>query len=124
MIERLLWFDSLAGLSVGVAVLALASWLSELYGLPGSVVLFVGCANLVYGSYSGSLAIRERRGRRWILALVFANASWAVFCVGLSIWFAASARPLGIAVLLLEALFVGGLAGLEWRFRDRLITAE
>ena len=63
MIERLLWFDSLAGLSVGVAVLALASWLSELYGLPGSVVLFVGCANLVYGSYSGSLAIRERRGQ-------------------------------------------------------------
>lgn len=122
MIDRLLWADSIAGLSVGILVLALAGWLSELYGLPERLVVFVGCANVVFGSYSGSLAVRARRTRKWILFLVMANASWALFCIALSIQFADSARLLGVAALMLEALFVGILAGLEWRFRDRLTT--
>ena len=122
MIDRLLWIDSLGGLSVGLLVLALAPWLAGLYGLPERVVLFVGSANAVYGCYSGSLALRARRGRRWIVFLVMANASWALVCIALAIRFADSARPLGLAALVLEAVFVGALAALEWRFRDRLIS--
>ncbi len=123
MSDRILWVDSLAGLGVGLLVLSLSSWLAELYGFTPSLVVFLGCANLLYGTYSGSLAIRAARRRPWVLALIAANATWAALCISLAVVLAGSARPLGIAVLLLEALFVGGLASLEWRLRARLITA-
>lgn len=123
MVDRLLWVDSGAGLSVGVTVLALTGWLSRLYGLPEGLLVFLGCVNIGYGCYSGSLAMRGPRHQHWINALVIANASWAVVCVALVIRFLGSATALGITVLLLEAAFVGGLAGLEWRFRDRLVGA-
>lgn len=122
MIDRILWVDSLGGLVVGGVVLALSEWLATLYGLPHGLMVLMGCANVAYGCYSGSLVLRKRRPRVWIVALVFANAAWAVVCVILIVRFAETAQPLGLVVLALEALFVGGLAAVEWRFRERLIV--
>ena len=55
--------------------------------------------------------------------LVFANFAWAVACLCLAGVFAGSATVFGMGHLIGEAVFVGGLAGLEWRWRDRLLTA-
>jgi hypothetical protein len=55
--------------------------------------------------------------------LVAANLAWVPVCVALAVAYRAVATPFGFAHLLGEALFVGGLALLEWRHRALLLTA-
>lgn len=116
--RNLLWVDCVAGALVGVAMLAFHEPLAKLYALPRGFVLFLGSVNLLYGSYSFSLAIRARRPRALIHLLVFANATWAIVCVVNAILSARSASPFAIAHFAGEAMFVGALAALEWRWRE------
>ena len=121
--KNLLWVDCIAGALAGIAMLALSGWLSGLYGLPRGLLLFMGAANLLYASYSFSLARRARRPRPLISLLVFANLAWAGACLALATYFAGTATAFGIVHLVGEGIFVGGLGGLEWRWRERLLTA-
>lgn len=121
--RSLLWIDSGAGLTVGILVLLLATWLSRLYGLPVSLVTAMGIANVCYGLYSFSLARRPVRPRALLLLLVAANATWALICVIAAAIVAPFATRLGVAQLLLEGVFVGALAALEWRHREALRVA-
>lgn len=115
----LLRIDALAGLSVGLTVLLLVKPLSQLYGLPEPELRGLALANLAYGSYSGSLVIRLSRGRALSLFsvrfLALANALWAPICLAIVVAFWPRLQPLGVTVLLFEAVFVGGLGVLEWR---------
>jgi hypothetical protein len=119
---RWLWIDCTAGAVVGVLVIALSDWLSRLEGLPRDVLLFTGVANLVYASYSFSLAVRSKRPMPFITALVVANLAWVPVCLGLLIAFSESVTPFGMAHLIGEAIFVGALAVAEWRDRERLAS--
>ena len=119
-LRHLLWIDSGAGLSAGVAALALSGWLSEVYRLPRPLLVGMGLANLAYGTYSGALARRVRRPRGLLVTLALANAAWAALCVLTAVRLADSASAFGVAHLAGEGLFVGGLAALEWRERERL----
>lgn len=121
--RKLLWVDCIGAAVVGVAVLALSGWLSELHGLPRGLLLFTGTVNLLYGTYSFSLARRDRRPLFLLRILVLANAVWACVCVGLVVTFGTDATAFGIVHLGGEALYVGGLAALEWRWRYVLLTA-
>lgn len=121
--KSLLWIDSLGGLAVGVLVLALSSWLSTLYALPESFIVALGIANLAYGTFSLSLARRAVRPRALLRLLIGANLTWAIFCVGAGAVFASQASSYGLALLLFEGAYVGGLGLLEWRFLDALVTA-
>ncbi len=121
--RKLLWVDGLAGATVGLAVLILGTWLSAWYRLPHDFLLLIGAANLAYGTYALSLARRAPRPRGLIILLVFANLTWAVLCVRWAVVFGETASFFGLAHLLGEGLFVGGLAGLEWRWRALLETA-
>lgn len=123
MVGKLLWLDCVAGGVVGVLVLLLAGWLSELYHLPLAVVLVMGAANLLYAAFSFSLAVRKVRPMRLIVLLVVVNGVWAVGCVVAAVVFAGTASPLGLAQFMMEGLFVGGLAAVEWKYRQRLLTA-
>ena len=118
----LLWIDSLGGLAAGVLVLGLSGWLSALHGLPQAVLVFTAAANLVYGSYSLSLALRRRRTRAAVYPLIFANGAWTAVCFGLATLFWETITGFGIAHLIGEGLYVGGLALVEWRQRKRLVT--
>ena len=115
--------DCAAGAIVGAAVIALAGWLSRLEGLPREVLLFTGVVNLLYASYSFSLAVRAERPMPLIKLLVFANLAWVPVCLGLAVFFREEATPLGLAHLVGEAIFVGGLAVLEWKHRGQLLAA-
>ncbi len=106
---------------MGVFFLALHRVLAGLYGLPASLLLAMGLANLSYAAYSLSLASRPRRSLVWIQILVLANAAWATVCLILFGMQAGSAGPLGLAHLAMEACFVGTLAALEWRWRHQLV---
>ncbi len=119
---RLLRIDSLGGLSVGLVMLLLSNWLASWYGLSRGFIIFIALANIAYGCYSFSLLIRVKRPLSLIVLLVIANLGWAALCVLWTAIFAQTATPLGIIHLLAEAVFVGGLACLEWRNRDLLLT--
>lgn len=121
--KSLLWVDCLGALVVGVLVFTLSSWLSALYAMPEPFVIALGAANLTYGAFSLSLARRTVRPRA-LLLLSGANLAWAVFCVIASIILAAQASAYGLALLLLEGVYVGGLGLLEWRFLDALLTDD
>ena len=117
----LLWLDSRAGLIVGAAMLALAGWLAELYRMPLAWVVGIGLVNLLYGSCSALLARRAERPRALLLLLIGANAAWALGCVAAAALLRDRVSPLGVASLLAEGVFVGGLAALEWHQRERLL---
>jgi hypothetical protein len=121
--RSLLWIDCSGGLIVGALVLAVYPWLSTLYALPAGFVLAMGVANLAYGGYAFSLARRAVRPRVLLRLLVAANIAWAVLCVTATAMFATRASAFGIATLLLEGAYVGGLGLLEWKHLDALQTA-
>lgn len=123
LFRNLLWIDCTAGAVVGVVVLTFASWLSALEGLPRGVLVFTGGCNLLYASYSFSLARRPVRPMPLIKLLVAANLAWMPVCLGLAWYFRDQATALGFMHLVGEAVFVGGLALLEWKNRHLLTTA-
>lgn len=120
--KHLLWIDCIAGALAGVAILVLLNWLAALYGMPINILVFIGVANVLYAGYSLSLAIRRTRTPGVLNALIVANSLWALVCVGLAVQWAGTASLFGMAHLLAEALFVGGLARLEWKWRGRLLA--
>ncbi len=106
---------------VGTAAVAASGALSRLYRMPRAAVVGLGVANLAYGTFSLSLALRKQRSPGQIAALVTANAAWAAVCGLAAARLAGTASAFGIAQLLAEGVYVGGLAALEWRQRDRLL---
>ena len=94
---------------------------ARVHGLPEGVLLILGAANLAYATYSFTLARSPRRTLHQIEVLVVANAAWAVVCVALVVRYGERASAFGFVHLLGEALFVGGLAAVEWRLRHRLV---
>ncbi len=120
--KALLSIDCVGGLAVGVLVLTLSSWLSTLYGMPERFVIALGVANIAYGAFALSLARRAVRPRALLLLLGGANLAWAVFCVIASAILASRASAYGLALLLFEGAYVGGLGLLEWRCLDSLLT--
>jgi hypothetical protein len=115
----ILWFDSLGGLVAGAAVLLVRSWLASLYGLSADLVLVIACANLAYGTYSGTLAALAARGRSIarpaIDLLVLANLAWTLVCIALIAHTLPTATVFGLAHLALEGLWVGALGIVEYR---------
>ncbi|MBH9575940.1 hypothetical protein [Inhella proteolytica] len=114
---RLLWIDSLAALGAGLLVFGFAPALSGLYGLPVPLLQRIAAANLLYGSGSLGLACWRGRPRGAVQLLALANAFWAGVCVLLALQQGAEASGFGLAHLLGEAVFVGTLGALEWRYR-------
>ncbi|MBP9113518.1 MAG: hypothetical protein KBF88_11970 [Polyangiaceae bacterium] len=116
---NLLAFDSIGGLLVGPLVLAFREPLSGLERLPTKLLVATGVANVVYGLYSGQLALRSKRGtgisRAELHLLVVANACWAVFCFVTAFSLRAQASWWGLAHLVGEGIYVGLLAWVERR---------
>ncbi len=119
--RNVIWIDGAAGATVGVIVLLARQWMSDLYKLPLDLVLLMGVANLAYALYSLSLATRARRPLSYIYMLVIANSTWACLCMRWATIHADTASVFGLAHLVGEGLFVGGLASLEWRWRQELV---
>ncbi len=118
--RKVLWVDCTAGACVGVVVLLFVGRLGEWFGLPRRLIFFMGVTNLVYACYSFFLATRRERPKTLIRLLVAANLAWSLLLLYSVTVLAETARPLGVAYLLLEALFVGALAVLEWRSEKQL----
>ncbi len=121
--RRLLWIDSFGGMTAGILVLLVGKWLSDWYNLPRWMLLIMGLANLAYGLYSLQLAMRKRRPLGMIYLLVVGNSVWTCICLYWALMHFETASIWGLGHLFGEAMFVGYLASLEWRWRDLLLTA-
>jgi hypothetical protein len=124
-LRTLLWVDCCAGFSVGAVGLALTAIgpLSQVLGLPKLLLFVIGFANLLYASYSFSIAIAALPSVRPVLLLVSANLAWAVACLVMVASYLGVASMLGLGCLLFEAFFVGALAYFEWRAVGLYIAA-
>ena len=119
---RILWIDCLGGLAGGVLVILFSGWISRLEGLPHSIVLFMGIANLSYGSYSLFVATRLTRGIRLVGSLAMANMAWMPICL-IVVWLHwETLTLLGCIHVLGEGIYVGILGGIEWSIRKRLVV--
>jgi hypothetical protein len=118
--RQLLWIDGLAGLLAGVSLFLTIDWLEQWYNIPRGTLVFIGIANLTYATYSLSIARLNKRSEILIVILVVANLAWAVNCLRMAIAFGETASIFGLIHLIGEAIFVGGLACLEWRYRKEL----
>ncbi len=117
----LIWIDWIAGAVVGALTLSLRGWLTDLYALPGNLVLFMGVANLAYAAVSFTLAMLSRGDRVPLLRVVaVANIAWALLCLTWALVWFGEASVFGTGQLVAEAVFVGGLGILEWRVGGRL----
>lgn len=86
--RAILWLDAGSALGAGATVIALHGWLARLHVVAPEVVLAIGIASVVYGTYTGALAIlatvrRRLPARRAIELLVVANVVWSCVCIGL-----------------------------------------
>ena len=118
--RRILWIDGIAALLAGSLLLVAAGWLEEWYNIFRETLAFVALVNLAYGTYSLSIAMLNKRPLVLIVLLVSANLIWSINCLRLAFVFRDTASFLGLTHLVGEAIFVGGLACLEWRYRKLL----
>ncbi len=121
MKKNILWIDGLGAIAAGIIVLFLSAWLSKWYNLPHEFIIFMGVVNLVYGLYSTPLAMFKKRSKWLIIILASANAVWACLCFIFLTHFMDSISIFGMLHLTGEGLYVGGLAYLEWQWKDDLI---
>ncbi len=120
--RKLLWVDCIGGGIAGILTLLASPWLSKLHQLPLNLLILIGVVNLVYGSYSFSLAMQPKRPKILILLLIVANLAWAGIGVRWAIVFIDTASIFGFVHLLGEAVYVAGLALLQWRWRHLLLV--
>ena len=118
--RRILWIDGIAALLAGATLLVAIDWLKELYNISRETLLFIAVVNLVYATCSLSIAMLKKRPIVLIVILVIANLTWAANCLRLALIFSDNASIFGLAHIVGEAIFVGGLASLEWRYRKAL----
>ncbi|MCI3881152.1 hypothetical protein [Acinetobacter higginsii] len=118
--KNILWVDCTAAAFAGLIVLLAAQWLSQLYHLPKGIIVFVGCVNLLYASYSFTLANYKKRSMFLINILVIANSIWALVCLFILWRFWQQMTFFAVLHIAGEAIFVGALARLEYQWRYQL----
>jgi hypothetical protein len=123
-LQRILWVDCIGAILTGLGMLLLSGPLSSLYGLPVAFVVGHALVHLAYGTYSFSLALRKRRPMWMLLVLIFANAAWAGFCVVFAATLIGNASIFAVSHFILEGIYVGSLAAIEWNRRESLKIAE
>ena len=120
--RNLLWIDCFGGLAAGALFLLAADFFVNLHRLPFELILVIGIANVVYGSFSLSLALRKTRPLVLIKLLAIANMVWLPIIFSFGFWQINSASIWGLAHLFGEGIYVGALGFIEWQNKEDLLT--
>ena len=99
---------------MGLLMFAASGWLRVLYGMTPVLYFSVATANVLYGSYSLSLAIRRHRPLPQLMLLSWANGAWGVVCVAIVMLYHRQLAMYALVHLLVEAAVVFYLACREW----------
>jgi hypothetical protein len=122
-LRRVLIADALSSAGMGAALVVGAGTLDALLGLPAEFLRAVGASLLPFAALVAYVATRPTLSRAAVWAIIVANAIWVVDSVLVFVtgWLAPTA--LGVAFVLVQAVFVGVLAELEYFGLRRTATA-
>lgn len=124
-LRQVLWADFTAGSVGGSLLLVLSSWLQAIYSIPRLLLLVMGVAGLLYAALAFAVvAFRPVPSFARVGWLGSANLVWAALCVVAALVLAGTASPLGLAHLVLEAVFVAWLGINELRLRSTTRPGE
>ena len=107
--------DAIAGITAGLVLYFGREVWSPLSGLSVEWFGRLGIVGLCYGAFSGTITLLKAYRPIPVWTLIIANALYALFCMGLLFNKTSELSVLGTLHLLVEVLFVGGLAWLEAR---------
>ena len=105
--------DAVVSGANGVAYLALAGPLADLFGVSGSLLRPIGAFFLVWAAALWLLSSREAITRGEMIAVAALNAVWVLGSLGFAATGAEAPDTVGTVWLLLQALVVSGFAGLQ-----------
>lgn len=111
--------DAIAGITAGLVLYFGREVWSPISGLSVDWFARLGILGLCYGAFSGSITLLKAYRPVPVWTLILANVLYALFCLGLALNKSSELSAPGIAHLMAEALFVGGLAFLESRKAPR-----
>ncbi|MFD0417582.1 hypothetical protein [Streptomyces sp. NPDC127108] len=106
--------------SNGLAYLALAQLLDSFLGLEPALLYPMGAFLLLYAAAVQFTATRPRVPRPVLAAIITANLLWTVLSLTLAATDALSATTAGTVWVVLQAVVVGGFAGVQWVALGRL----
>lgn len=121
LLRRALLIDAVASGIGALPLLMGAEWLSPHFGLP---VAFLRAVGIVLGPWVALLLLVAARPRQSSFAIglvIVTNVLWAVASAGLLVSDVVSPTPLGVAVVIVQAVLVVGFASLQYLVwsRDR-----
>ena len=105
--------DAVVSGANGVAYLALAGPLADLFGVSGSLLRPIGAFFLVWAAALWLLSSREAITRGEMIAVAALNAVWVAGSLVFGATGAAAPDTVGTVWVLLQALVVSGFAGLQ-----------
>jgi hypothetical protein len=113
-LRNALMIDAAASLLVGLPMAAAAHPLAALLGLPVPLLFWAGVICLPYAALLAMFSREQSIGAGVLIAIIVGNSLWVVACLLLAFagWMLPTA--LGVGFLLVQAVFVGLFAELQW----------
>jgi hypothetical protein len=114
LLRRALLADAAASAATGLLLALGAQALTDLLGLPVSLMRYAGMSLLPFAAIVLLVGLRASPPRIPVLAIIAYNALWAIDSVVLLASGLVQPTPLGAAFVIAQAITVGALAALQW----------
>lgn len=119
-LRRVLWLDAATCTVMAVLLLAGGGLLELILGLPRTLHIVAGLLLIPCAALMAVAASRRPRADSLVWLVILGNLSWTAASVWIALSGVVDATALGTAFLLLQAVAVLGLAGVEWMGLRRL----
>lgn len=113
LLKRFLWLDALSGGATAITGLLYFTTLTTVLGFTAPSILTVASINLLYAILALTVALQKPTSVRLLRRLVYANWVWTAISALMIFIYFSSATNIGRSLLLIQPVFVGGLAYLE-----------
>jgi hypothetical protein len=113
LLRLVLKLDAVVTAANGVAYLAAAGPLEDLFGVDAAVQRPIGAFLMLFAAGVWLVATRPAISRNAVLAIAAANALWVVASLAFAIAGVSSPTTVGTVWIVLQALVVGGFATVQ-----------
>lgn len=113
-LRQVLWFDAISGMGTGVLQVAASGPLSQILGLPESLLRTSGIAIFAFVALAAWLATQRTPSRAGLAVIVVGNFAWSIGCLWLALGGAPTATAMGVGYLTVQVVVVAALAELQW----------
>ncbi len=113
ILSKILWIDFIMGATTGLLGLVFLSFFTSTLGFPENIIIWISAITLLYSLFALKLATMKTPSIPQLRILIFANWTWTIISLGISVFHFSDATLFGKAFLILQIIVVGGLAWLE-----------